>query len=95
MTNRKRSGALNHTHKYRKVSDVWYCALMHCSHFIPKNIDENAMLGKASICWECGNEMAIDEEALTNEQPICINCRLKKSGVDTDGLAAFLKEKGI
>ena len=90
MTGRKRTGGKKHIHKYHRINDTWYCALPDCTHFIPRNVPSEAMLGKASICWECGNEMILDEDLLREDKPRCGNC-----SPNIAVLNEFLKEKGL
>lgn len=90
MTGRKRTGALKHVHKYHKIDNVWYCALPNCTHFIPKNVPEEAMLGKSSICWNCNTELILDEDLLKEDKPRCIDC-----SPNVAAISDFLKEKGL
>ena len=90
MTGRKRTGAKKHVHKYHKISGIWHCALPDCSHFMPRNVPSEAMLGKNSICWNCGNEMILDEDLLKEDKPRCGNCSANVSII-----GEFLKEKGL
>ena len=87
-----------HIHKYHKVKvngvTVWACALPECNHHMPKHYEE-MIPGKASICWDCANDMVMDETSLTEIQSICVSCRMKKEGIDTDGLLAHLASKGV
>jgi ribosomal protein S27AE len=66
-----------HIHKYHKISlntvMVWACALPNCSHYMPKHLD-GMVLGKASYCWNCGNQMVLDSNNIEMDKPICINC---------------------
>jgi len=69
--------AKKHIHKYHKInlaySRLWACALPDCNHYMPKHL-ENNVPGKKSICWECGNEMILDDHNMLNDKPICLSC---------------------
>lgn len=71
--------AKRHIHKYHRVTltfaKVWACALPDCNHFMPKQI-EAIVMGKASICWQCGDNMLLDERAMDEDKPRCPKCRL-------------------
>lgn len=72
-----------HRHKYHLVSlgasKVWACALPDCTHYMPSHM--SAMVeGKASICWQCGEDMILDKANMKEPQPRCENCRL---GIET------------
>jgi hypothetical protein len=64
-------------HKYHRISlhyaQVWACALPKCRHHMPAYLTPT-LLGKASICWSCGNEFILDEENMKHEQPKCLSC---------------------
>lgn len=70
--------AEKHIHKYHRIPSkyhtVWSCADSHCSHFMPPHL-EHLVLGRASICWECGREMVLDEISMQSNNPTCIDCR--------------------
>lgn len=67
------TGSKRHTHKYMKVKQVWCCALPDCTHFMPRNMPMS-VTGKASICWNCGEEFILDERSMKEERPICFEC---------------------
>lgn len=74
-----------HRHKYHLVSlgagKVWACALPDCTHYMPSHM--NAMVeGKASICWQCGEDMILDKANMKESQPRCENCRLGIESVE-------------
>lgn len=84
-------GSKRHTHKYHKLRDgLWHCALPDCTHYMPSNVAE-CLPGKRSICWQCGNEMILDDNSMKNENPICFNC----SNPELKYISEYLKEKGI
>jgi formylmethanofuran dehydrogenase subunit E len=82
-----KTGAKRHTHKYHNVNGVWMCALSNCTHFMPKNVAAN-IIGKNSICWDCGSEFILDENNMQNEKPVCCS-------TDVDVTLEFLKQRGI
>jgi formylmethanofuran dehydrogenase subunit E len=86
-----KTGAKRHTHRYHKLGNQWHCSLPDCTHFMPGNVAEN-IIGKKSICWNCGKEFILDEISLQNERPVCANCG---NELVTAGLDEFLKSKGV
>jgi len=89
-TNRKRTGAKKHTHKYHKIDGLWFCALPDCTHFMPRNMPQEAMLGKRSICWNCNGEMILDEDLLKEDKPNCAIC-----SPNVAAIGEFLSQKGL
>ncbi len=79
----KRTGALKHTHRYQKINGIWYCSLADCSHYMPLNI-ANGVLGKSSICFQCGTKFTLDDETMKLDQPICLECTFKNKFEVTD-----------
>lgn len=91
MTGRKRTGGKKHVHKYHKINGIWHCALPDCTHFMPRNIPAEAMLGKRSICWNCGSdEMILDEDLLKENKPNCATCSPNVSAIGD-----YLASKGL
>jgi DNA-directed RNA polymerase subunit RPC12/RpoP len=41
---------------------------------MPQHI-ENLVIGRASICWGCGDKFVLDEIAMKDDMPQCMNCR--------------------
>lgn len=66
-----------HIHKYMhqqlKVIKVWRCAAPECSHWMPPHL-EDLLMGRFSVCWNCNETFPLDERAMQDEQPVCINC---------------------
>lgn len=83
----KRTGALKHIHRYQKIGNIWYCSLPDCTHYMPLNM-MGGILGKSSICFQCGNKFTIDETTIQIDQPICLICKIKSDTgvVDMDEL---------
>lgn len=77
-----------YTHKYYLAEvgwgRVWACAEADCSHFMPSHM-AHLVNGKASICWDCGNEMRLDNENMKDTYPTCIECRNR----DNEGFEAL------
>lgn len=86
-----KTGAKKHVHRYHNIAGQWHCSLPDCTHFMPGNVAGN-IVGKKSICWDCGQEFILDDETLVNVKPICISC-MNREGVDL--ISDFLKEKGL
>lgn len=71
--------AKKHTHKYfygHKVGSttVWRCAIPKCSHYLPEHMEEH-IIGRAGICWSCGEEMVLDGDK-DKPKPMCPGCEL-------------------
>jgi formylmethanofuran dehydrogenase subunit E len=47
---------------------------------MPPDLDE-LVIGKASICWNCGNEFVLDEENMKKDNPICADCDSTKAKI--------------
>lgn len=66
-----------HIHKYHKIDvnsvDVWACALPECNHHMPKHY-EKMVVGKASICWGCGDFLVLSEANMSMNKPECFKC---------------------
>lgn len=70
--------ATKHVHKYHHIdigygTKLWACALPTCNHHMPKHL-ENSVIGKFSICWNCGQNFILDTENMKKDRPICISC---------------------
>jgi hypothetical protein len=90
-----KTGAKRHTHKYQKLSDgLWYCSLADCTHFMPKNM-ANRVIGLRSICWNCGNEMILDEDNMKHDRPFCAACKMKLAGITPEDLLKFIAKKTV
>lgn len=92
MSNKRKK----HTHKFlrvnRKYVKIWKCALPDCNYFIHASMDA-IILGKRSICWECDSEFTIDENNLDEDNPTCLSCDLKKTGIEPIDIEALIKSK--
>ena len=69
--------ANKHIHRYHKVSTgtgpIWACGLPDCTHFMPAHYT-GLLIGKSSICWNCGNNMILTTEGMKTNQPVCFDC---------------------
>ena len=71
----------NHTHKFKRHtykstgSKVFHCVGDSC-YF---KIDVGLALGKASVCWRCGDVFKIDEYSIRLARPHCKKCRIRTS----------------
>lgn len=64
-----------HPHKLILLNKkTWKCAVQGCSFFVHLGL-AHILVGKIGICWGCGEQFMIDEYALREEQPRCIDCR--------------------
>ena len=89
------TGSKRHPHKYMKIRGIWYCALPDCTHFMPRNM-ELGVMGKKSVCWNCGEEFIMDERSIKMEQPICYDCTPEGEAVknfDIDEFQRLQQEK--
>lgn len=71
--------AKRHVHKYQRItftfgSKVWACRLPDCNHYMPRHL-EATVEGKATICWQCGNDFVLDRDAMLEDSPRCPKCR--------------------
>ena len=62
-----------HTHKLIKSGPVWKCALPDCTFFVYFK-QEYILIGRKSVCWECGDEFLFNTSCLNQEMPICNSC---------------------
>jgi len=70
---------LQHIHTYRKIrgrKKLYKCLDKYCTHVAEKAL----ILGKASKCCKCGEEITLTSELLQLAEPACINCRDTKEG---------------
>jgi len=71
----RRTNARKHTHRYALMKDgLWHCTLPDCSHYWPGNMPIEALYGKKTICWDCGQPFSIDEISMRIDRPICSTC---------------------
>lgn len=68
----------NHVHKYEKVligsQKLWTCSRgENCTHYLPKYL-ESRLIGKLSLCWNCGEEFTLDELNTSIARPVCNAC---------------------
>jgi hypothetical protein len=73
MGTRKRNEI--HIHKLVKSGPVWKCAFPDCRFFVYFK-QEYVILGRQTICWDCGNAFPLDELAMKEEMPTCTACRI-------------------
>lgn len=70
-----RTQAMRHVHRYMRTRPrmeiIWKCMLPGCTHFIPLN---TTVLGRNSICWECGEVFVMEDRHLNEEMPKCDSC---------------------
>lgn len=66
-----------HIHKYHKITlgfgQVWSCGIPECNHFMPRNMT-NRVVGKASLCWNCGQQITLNNENMKLDRPLCADC---------------------
>ena len=55
-------------------SKVQSCAVPDCNHHMPSHLSK-LLIGRASICWECNEEFAMNEDNLKEEFPKCLTCK--------------------
>lgn len=82
-------GSRKHTHKYHRVdlnfARVWACALPECNHHMPAHYTA-LVVGKRSYCWQCGKEFLLDGDAMIEDKPRCVECRLGVSLEEIDNI---------
>lgn len=78
MVTKRRAPHAKHTHRYIKIggkyTPLWKCADGDCRHFVYL-AQENVIVGRFSLCWECGLKFIMDEDAMKEDQPRCHECR--------------------
>lgn len=70
--------AVNHTHSYVKMrgrrdypNTLWFkCNDPKCTHYAPYKL----VLGKASLCFGCGEEFVLTAADLRRSKPKCLKC---------------------
>ena len=88
--------SLNHIHTYvRLTKDVFRCADKHCYHTAKKTI----LVGKATLCNECGEEFVLTREDLRRSRPRCMKCSKTKKALAvqsaTNAVDSVFKNLGI
>jgi formylmethanofuran dehydrogenase subunit E len=91
MSKNPNSGVKKHVHKYMRFGPtpamsyyIWKC-VDGCAHFIHEK-QEFYVVGRKSICWGCGEEFVMDEDAMKEEMPRCVTCRNPELNFDVDDL---------
>jgi hypothetical protein len=84
---------IKHTHKYHKITlafgQVWKCGDEDCTHFMPNNLTP-VLLGRASICWECGEKFKLNSVNMLKDRPVCDDCN-----PSIESMAALLNKMGV
>src|SRR6185295_923 len=82
-----RTGSQKHTHRYMKLfqttkraDPTWKCSIPGCTHFLPYG---HPVIGRKSICYNCGEEFIIESQHMKFDMPECDNCYAKKHGLPT------------
>jgi hypothetical protein len=68
----RKTGSLNHTHKYYKLEGLWFCGSAGCTHFMPKNMPPPVY--KKSICWTCRLPLELNPDNMQSTHPVHENC---------------------
>lgn len=71
---------VNHVHtyvKYKGRPGFYRCDAPDCTHFI----DKESILGKYSLCTECGSQMILTKDDLRRARPKCFNCSNTKEAI--------------
>lgn len=83
-------------HPHRLIlmhNKTWKCTLQGCSFFVHRGL-EYVLIGKTAVCWECGDNFTLDEHALEDEMPKCIDCRNEAAGLPSgDVLGDYIQTK--
>jgi hypothetical protein len=65
-----------HPHKLiLQNKKTWRCTLQGCNFFVHLGL-AHILVNKTGVCWECEDQFVIDEFALREEMPRCIDCRI-------------------
>lgn len=79
--------SMNHVHTYvRFTKDVFRCSDKHCYHTANKTI----LVGKASICNECGEEFVLSRQDLRRARPRCLKCSKTKKALIQQSAAGLI-----
>lgn len=89
----KRTGAIKHTHRYERINNIWYCSLADCTHYMPLNM-ARGVLGKRSLCFQCGQSFTLDETTSIINQPICLECKIK-TDIGIDDMDEIIKQLNL
>jgi len=80
------SKSKRHIHKYHRVqlsfAKVWACALPDCYHYLPQHMEE-LVQGKNSFCWGCNDKIVLTPLNMTDDKPMCVDCKRKMYSEDT------------
>lgn len=68
----RKTGSLNHTHKYYRLNDIWFCGSPGCTHYMPKNMPPPVY--KLSICWTCRLPMELNPDNMMSTHPVHDHC---------------------
>ena len=86
-----------HVHKYYRLTNyvkLWACALEDCTHVMPKHLEE-MMMGKKSICWECGSPFKLNSFSLKMDKPMCEQCNPELNTPEAIKIREMLKSQGL
>lgn len=79
--------SLNHIHTYvRFTKDVYRCSDKHCYHTAKKSI----LVGKATLCTECGQEFVLTREDLRRARPRCLACSKTKKALEVQNATGLM-----
>jgi hypothetical protein len=70
-------------HPHRLILEhkkTWRCTLPGCTYFIHLGL-AHILPGRTAICWECAEQFTLDEDALKDEMPKCLECRMRARGI--------------
>ena len=89
---------LTHVHTYIKYKpnkwnkhDLYRCDDPHCTHFDEKS----AILGKATLCNQCGVEFILTRESLRRIKPRCLKCSNTKEARTARAVSALIDSLSV
>lgn len=59
---------------------TWRCTIPGCTYFIHLGL-AHTLPGRTALCWECNEEFTLDEDALKDDMPKCVECRMRARGI--------------
>ena len=58
---------------------------------MPKHL-ENTLPGRASVCWNCDEKMALDSDNMKFDFPFCLTCRMENGNIAGTNDEDMMKE---
>jgi len=93
---RKQPERTKHVHRFIKLHgrrvNMWRCSLDGCAYLCFTG-NQDILLGRYSLCWDCGRSFPMGEDNLEEEMPTCILCKSKNEGLEASEINRMIREK--